>query len=288
MLRRYWRTIATIGLAVAVAAGIGFWLFSEGQGLQFTYEHQASEKAKEYRDSARVNVQRRCALVPVAQRANCAAEQYEAAREGERKEYDLQAQLVTSAWTRAMGIAAIIGMTVGIFGLGLLYTTFRETRRSAASSEKTYQAFVDVERARLVVTPSRVSEATTKHGNIWRLEISVSNIGRSSAAITHVRYEQLPGVEFPPVFVAWTAVNSVLEAGEDRDLRAIIIDPRNLPAKPFIGGYVEYRTTLGDTHHSYFLTSFGAVKERPGDYALGSHPYTDPQGRKRFGWPDDT
>ena len=102
---------------------------------QARIEAQAEYKAKQHRDGASIRAQAHCSRVAPAEIADCVYEEHGAARDAERNEYDLQAQLVTSVWTQAMGMAALIGMAVGILGIGLIYKTFEETRRTAKTAE---------------------------------------------------------------------------------------------------------------------------------------------------------
>lgn len=150
-----------VALAVAslLALAIGAWLYSDATALQSVYEHQAAEKAQNYRDSARVRAEARCALVSRPEIRPCVHEEYEPARKGEHDEYDLQAQLVTSVWTRAMGIAALIAMAVGIFGVGLIYTTFQETRRTAEAAQSQVKMMQDAQLPDLIVAISTMSES---------------------------------------------------------------------------------------------------------------------------------
>lgn len=135
MSRRDWITVGALGLAVLLAVLGGKWLYDDASRQQTVYENLAEQKAQHYRDSAYVSAKARCSRVARAQIRPCVDEEYDAARKGEHDEYDLQAQLVTSVWTRAMGIAAIIGMAVGILGVGLIFITFRENKRTADVAE---------------------------------------------------------------------------------------------------------------------------------------------------------
>lgn len=130
MPRGDWISNLAVGLA-AIAAGLtAYFLYDHASELQGVYEHQAVQKTQYYKDAARIRANRRCVPLPRPEIRQCVHEEYNAARQREHDEYDLQAQLVTSAWTRAMGIAAIIGMSVGILGVGLVFFTFRETRNA--------------------------------------------------------------------------------------------------------------------------------------------------------------
>ncbi|XAP78483.1 hypothetical protein ABC955_01510 [Citromicrobium bathyomarinum] len=120
------------GLAVAALAsllfggGLWYWANTEETHYQIAAERDAQYEA----DAARKRVQLECAVSEIP-RAECNERiQYEA-QEAQERTRDLEAQQSMSVWTKAMGIAAVIGMAVGIFGLGLIFFTFRETRRAA-------------------------------------------------------------------------------------------------------------------------------------------------------------
>lgn len=130
MPRGNWRYFITIGLAALFAAFIGGIIYKDASNLQAFYEHQANKNAQAYGDTAREHAERACAGVIAPKRFECIHEQHHDARQRQREEYDLQAQLVTSVWTRAMGLAALIATSVGILGVVLIYTTFNETRRT--------------------------------------------------------------------------------------------------------------------------------------------------------------
>lgn len=131
MLRGNWRYIVAFGLAVLVPLGIVGLIYREAAVLETFYQHQADEGAHAARYGGPIHAQRACALVPLPERAECQADEINAARERERQERDLQAQLVMSAWTRVMALTALFATMVSIIGVGLVYTTFRETRRGA-------------------------------------------------------------------------------------------------------------------------------------------------------------
>jgi hypothetical protein len=130
---------AIVGIAVLCAAGIGYWLWNDATRLQVGYEHTALDSANQYANRADIRIKGKCAPLSLPAKAKCVSEEAESYREGQRKEYDLQAQLVTSAWTRGMGIAAIIGMCASLIGVGLVYVTFAATRRGNEISENARQ-----------------------------------------------------------------------------------------------------------------------------------------------------
>jgi hypothetical protein len=172
---RYY-TPGLIALALLAALG-GAGLLYKATKLQTGYESGATKEAKYYADAAHIKIERRCVPLAAPEEAKCRSEEREAAREGQRREYDLEAQRVTANWTRYMAYAAIVGMVVGIFGIGLIFVTFRETRSAASAARDTYDAFIAVERPRLIPRVSTV----WKEGNTIHIKFLCENIGKSTA-----------------------------------------------------------------------------------------------------------
>ncbi len=131
MSNRGWRYFLAIGLAALLGFGVSGAILLDAWRSQAHYQQQTDKSAQAARDSGAIHAQRACALVPLAERAECQADEYNDARERERNEYDLQAQLVMATWTRAMGLAALVATLTGIIGVGLVHATFAETRRTA-------------------------------------------------------------------------------------------------------------------------------------------------------------
>lgn len=180
-----------VGIGLLFALVIGFPLFREAGRLQAIYEQQASESAQYNRDSTRSRALERCSRVAAEQVTSCVYQEYDRAHQAEREAYDLQAQLVTSAWTRAMGIAAIVGMAVGIFGVGLIYKTFEETRRTAdaaaAANVITEQAAMAPSQAYLSVSNERLWVVDLgAEGARFLLDGRFKNIGATPAFGTSV------------------------------------------------------------------------------------------------------
>lgn len=283
---RRWGTALAVAVAIISALGVGGYLFVETERATLQYKHRAAQKAEEYRERARVETQTRCFLVPGLENiAECSREEDEAARQGQHDEYDLQAQRETVAWTRAMGVAALIAMVAGIIGIGLVFLTFKATRRAADSATDTYKAFVNVERGRLVVAPLMIGHFAE---HILSVQARITNIGKSGATILGTRYAMLEGVQFPSEFKAQVMANLPLQPGGMDVTMITLFDTNKWRETPFVGGYVEYATTLGTTHKAYFLTMVASSESSPIGFELAAHPYTDRESRKRFGWPEDT
>jgi hypothetical protein len=236
------------------------------------YERQAEQKAENYRSSARIRAEARCAALPRAEIRPCVYQEFYTARQSEHDEYDLQAQLVTSVWTRVMGIAAIVGMAVGILGVGLIYKTFEETRRTAYAAHEANRAFKDVERPRLVPNPGG---ADITDGAQFTLQFPVTNVGRASAHIIGLALAHLGSNTYHEDLVAEPMVR-VVHAGDSGTIWVFTFDYDD--AFPYLGGFVVYRSSFGE-HRSYFCYRLEPDPDVP---MLWLHP------DKGDDWPKDT
>lgn len=307
-VRRWGVPLAGV-IGIGIPASIGGYLYIDAERVGRSYEDQAKEKAAYYADRARLIIETTCLQLAPADQRNCVREQAQAARQSQHDEYDLQAQRETAAWTRAMGIAALIAMVFGMVGVGLVYLTFSaqrrgnriaqreyararlEARQAAKEAREARQEFVNLERGRLVVS---LYEPLEYAGTIWAAMAEVSNIGKSSVGVIECRFDMLQGVEFPETFKGRSGSTIVLQQGDTKRFSVALFDSREVEKRCFLGGYVEYRSAFGSTHRAYFLTRIDRDDgpkppvSGPDQFVFRSHPYTDAQSRKRFGWPEDT
>lgn len=132
MSKRHWGIICSIGLTIVLAGLLAYKLIDYTASKQASYEQTAKDNANNYAKRRDIIIHDTCdKIVAADKQAACINEQRDTARKGKHDEYDLEAQRTTAAWTAAMGIAAIVGMAVGIIGVGLIWITFHETRRTA-------------------------------------------------------------------------------------------------------------------------------------------------------------
>lgn len=215
-----WIRFALVAAILAVLI-IGAIIFLQASGSQRFYQQQTAERAKDYRETARMHAQRVCSTVPPEELFECFHDQYHAAWEREYNQQDLQAQLVMAVWTRAMGLAALIAMVVGVFGVGLVYTTFRETRRaalatttSAKHAARAAEAAVHQHRAwlkvvDLSVTEVKFDEAINRNGEpdyiSATIRITLENVGGTPA--TDVVWQpSIWGLGLLNMFPQWVAM----------------------------------------------------------------------------------
>lgn len=263
----------------------GFLIYRNASNSEALYQHQASQNAQAYRDTARKHAEVTCGGLPAAEIRKCVHEEYHAARERERNERDLEAQLVTSAWTRGMGLAAIIAMVVGIAGVGLVYFTFQETRRTADEARRNVEAFMDAERARIHVVTPEFSDLEDGEIPQLHLELKLANFGRSPCKVTKVEWAVLEDIVWHHDF---------LEVGySGRDLN-VVIPPDTQPhkvadlqipfGKPYVGGHVIYDTQFKSDCRTHFL--WGGIDQlyKGGAQRDWTHVWT----QNRVNWPKDS
>lgn len=180
-----WRRSYTIGLIVVglAAAGFASWLWTSTETDHLEIEQQAAESADAYADPSNIAVEGECLTLPKARRADCITAEREASYEGQRNARDLEAQRVVATWTRAIGIATIIGMAFGIFGLSLIFVTFREARRAADAGFRANEIAEDNARRQLraYVNVTNVKAEGIQPGIKPRFEIEINNGGQSPA-----------------------------------------------------------------------------------------------------------
>ena len=167
---------------ILLAFGLGCWIFFDGVRLERIYQQETHERADNYAARARVAVEASCRPLPAVEELDCIRKENKTAREGAYNENDLKAQLVTSVWTKQMGIAAIVAMAFGVLGVGLVFVTFHSTREANAISR---EAMMAENRAWIEIVP------TFQFGDLKYLEtervfqiktvFTVKNIGETVA-----------------------------------------------------------------------------------------------------------
>jgi len=267
--------LAALVLFAFSAAG---WLVYDGARLQTAYEQKAESKAQGYAARRSEAIESRCVPLPAAAEAKCISEEAQTARQGAHDEYDLQSQLVTSAWTRQMGIAAIIGMAFGVLGVALVFFTFQQTRRAAESAKETLKAFVAVERPRLVLGIG----ACWQDGDTTYFKMNAENVGKTSAHVLAAHYNILEDRYPDRPFRLIDEIDRAVHPGKPVKIWTIGSDLK-AHKMPYVGGYIEYRSAFGDTHKSYFCV---LLSNNPVD-AYG-HGGSKAESQKDKGWPEDT
>lgn len=125
------KAIAGLTALVAVVVGAALWI--EADSAERHYQIIAEQRAANYANATEEERLLKCAILGLSSE-DCQTQARETARPEQRDEYDLEAQRIMAAWTRAMGKASLIGVAVVLIGLGLIFVTFRETRRAASAA----------------------------------------------------------------------------------------------------------------------------------------------------------
>lgn len=165
------------GLGAAAAL-----IYSAGQ-LEGSYEREAKAKANAYSERADIAIAYRCSLLSPPAKQECVREERQAAREGNHDEYDLQAQLVTSVWTKYMGIAAISGTAFGIIGVALVLFTFWQSKRSADAAHAANRPWIALSFS--ISEDAQMVES----GLLFYADVTVKNVGRSPAVDVRLQWE---------------------------------------------------------------------------------------------------
>jgi|TARA_R110002012_G_scaffold137802_2_gene292789 hypothetical protein len=259
-----WRRSYTIGLIIVglAAAGFAYWLWSSTEASHFQIEQEAREGADAYTDPRNIAVEGECLALPEAERGDCITTEREASYQGQRNERDLEAQRVMAAWTRAIGIATIVGMAFGIFGLSLIFVTFREARRAAdagfaankiarEANENQLRAWVQIH----IVQETRMATGTPPSPRFFT-KLAFETIGQSPAK--NVTYTSWPCIGYEPTetelenWIADREANGFIENifhGSRSNEDAQIEHSGAVPQKPVIGFMifaVSYQTVFSD------------------------------------------
>jgi hypothetical protein len=122
---------------VAALTGLIFLFSGIAYGLseQSRRNEEAQHRASDYAKRAAYKIEQACVRIPAGrEQAGClkqAVAEYRLQADDNRRNYDdLIAQQTAALWTSIMGVAALIGMALSVVGVALVYTTFKETRKT--------------------------------------------------------------------------------------------------------------------------------------------------------------
>lgn len=271
---------ADTGLTIIVAASIGAWLWIATASLQAGIEDEASKHAAQYADPSHIAVNGRCRSLAPTEQSKCITERREAIREGQRKEGDLEAQRIMAIWTRAMGIAAIIGMSVGILGVGLIYTTFRETKRGADEAFRNVEAFIEAERAILHIVDGGVGPSNIDH-RPELIFVEVVNRGRAPARIVSMGSFK-DGTDLPPQPAPrWTVI------GPNDKAKVALFEAPSKDVLLSVDCWLDYRTIGTGTYRSHFNINVSWYVPRKDSHVI-SYPQWFVNTSNENGRPNDT
>lgn len=163
-------------LAIVISAALITGLSWQSRG----YEDAAAQRAYQYARNAEQQISADCRRSVTRDRANCVEEAKQAAREYQRKEYDLAAQWVTAWWTKVTGAAAVFGVVLSAFGVFLVWRTFRASMAANKISEEV--AVNDTRPLMIFVS----IEGESRGQGLWYGKFHWKNIGSGPAKILDV------------------------------------------------------------------------------------------------------
>ncbi|HEX6375000.1 MAG TPA: hypothetical protein VFZ91_04700 [Allosphingosinicella sp.] len=267
---------------LVVVAGVAFWVWMVWTISWETARDQieANYAARDYAESTNRQIKERCIGLPSAAAAECAAVIVSASRENQRGEYDLSAQRDMARWTRIMSILAGLGLGLSMVGVGLVYVTFGETRKAAAAAQRTYEAFVAVERPRLIPQVQDVSYDEKRRRMI--ITLKAENIGKSTGYVERVGYATSTH-NGPPGPMVMEPVEVTVPA-DDSNLLTELESAPDFDTYPYISGVILYRSPFERDHQSYFC-----FRIEPGKIdAYGGGGPKAHRDRSGAYWPADT
>lgn len=170
---------------------------------------------------------------------------------------DLTAQREMAVWTKRMGQAAILGVILSVIGVWLIWRTWEATKAAAGTSERTYRAFIALERAKLTVS---ISDVIYYQGGQRGVDLRVSNIGKSHCTVTLAGYLWTDSKAWEQNGVVISARRDVfVPAGESREIEGApetILDKNRR-----VHGYIRYTDSVGE-RRSFFAFSTWRDKSR--------------------------
>ena len=196
---------------------------------------------------------------------NAKTDPYEKER-NEREIRDLDAQENSAYWAGAMFWATAVAVILSVIGVGLVYITFRATRKSNEIAH-------DHQRARLL--PSAELTRVNHLSDNMQVVLRCENIGLSPAY--RVRCFALPVGDIPklPPNDAIEGHERTVKVGDKEDLVVI----GNFEKDDYVIGFIQYDTIFSGPKFSYFCFGFNWSLQSRRWFATSQVPKT---------WPRDT
>lgn len=175
--------IAGSVLAALIAALFIAW----GVSKSAEYQRQADNQTREYTAYTDQEIRKACLRLPPVDKQECAAKARHEQRAYQRNEQDLVAQRQSALWAYIMGAAAVIGMGLSVIGVILVWTTFRETRRTAVIAQKNLEVFQQAERGFVRILDMYIIDLPSDPMFKRRYGYMIENFGRSAITVTRTR-----------------------------------------------------------------------------------------------------
>jgi hypothetical protein len=196
---------------------------------------------------------------------NAKSDPYEKER-NEREILDLQAQEKSAYWAEAMFWATTAALILSLIGIGLVWTTFKETRKSNDIAH-------DHQRARLL--PSAQLTRTHYLSETKKVVLRCENIGLSPAYRVRGLASTMKDIPNRPPIKGIGGYEWTVKVHEKQDL--VLFE--NFNNDHFLVGVIQYNTIFGGPKFSYFCFRFTRSSESGEWFAESRIPET---------WPTDT
>jgi hypothetical protein len=131
---------ALLALAAGAVLIVAGWSISKGLSLQNGYQVEADKASNQAASRGRVEMKNQCGPLTTPAKEKCKSEIGDTYRSYRHETRDLAAQRTSAIWMMFAGIAALIGMPVGIIGAWALIWTFFEQRRTSRAELRAYLA----------------------------------------------------------------------------------------------------------------------------------------------------
>jgi hypothetical protein len=208
---------------------------------------------------------------------NAQTDPYEKER-NEREIRDLEAQENSAYWAESMFWATVAALILSFIGIGLVYTTFHETRRSNVLSKAHQRARMEIK-----------LEVRDLNQGLLVLALRGENIGGSVAWDLSVRVHMSEIAINPYGILEAPSHRHIVKPGEVVAI-TVMTSPVPYPQPFFVGGCATYRCIFGDNHESWFCFHVMPGENRTplGQYIKGKSPLARIDMGKGIEWPDDT
>ena len=197
---------------------------------------------------------------------------------------DLKAQQSMARWTQYMGVAAIAGVFLSFIGIGLVYTTFDETRKGNKIAQRAVEAaereakaakeaLVLAERAIVRIGLGTIA-TPSESDRTWPLSLAIENDGRSNAHRFRVDYV----VSDKPIWT-WNLpefrnIDILCRPEGSAVLEIRIRAPKQFPA--YVLGFVTYHTVHDAIFKAFFCRQITGFPTEDG--------YGEIEHRRAFSW----
>lgn len=215
--------IAIVGLIVTVGLLV---VLTHLTTVDRAYENDAAQAAHISSQRADYMIGQHCRRLPPPAAQECAYQARNTEEQQQREERELAAQRQTAWWTKWMGVAAIVGIAVGIIGAWLIYITYRTSVQTAERELRPYLLFDDA-------TIEYAGE-TAGHG-IWRFGFKLVNYGQTPARLISAEIQRrfVTAEELGPISQSFPRVTiggkdlkqaTIIRKGGDHPLRIDVSD----------------------------------------------------------------